>query len=323
VMADAWVKGIRGFDGHRALDAMVRTATYRPYEGLGDYIDKGFVPSNRSGSSASVTLEYAYDDFTISRMAGALGDTATASQFLKRSANYLNLYDPATRFMRARRPDGSFVGPFDPLTTHDMGYIEGNAWTYSLFVPQAPEKLIALMGGSKKFLPHLDSLFTMHLPEKYYANTEDIASVGLMGNYVHGNEPGHHIPYLYNFAGKSSSTQAIVRKILTTMYQNSPSGLCGNDDCGQMSAWYLFSALGFYPFCPGTPVYELGAPLFKSAIVMLPGGKELKVTAPRLDDKHIYVKQVLFNGKPVEGHSITHEQILGGGTLEFEMGTKP
>lgn len=323
VIADAWVKGIGGFDGRRALDAMVRTANYRPYDGLADYMDKGFVPANRSGSSASVTLEYAYDDFTISRMAASLGDTATEKTFLKRSANFHNLFDPATGFMRARRFDGSFTQPFDALATHDMGYIEGNAWTYSLFVPHAPEKLIALMGGRKKFLPHLDSLFTMHLPEKYYAHTEDIAAVGLMGNYVHGNEPGHHIPYLYNFAGKPSATQAIVRQILTTMYHNSPSGLCGNDDCGQMSAWYLFSALGFYPFCPGLPEYELGAPLYKSAEVALPNGKQLKVLAPKLTEKNIYVKRVTMNGVEIKGHAISHQMVADGGTLEFEMISRP
>ncbi|HAQ65464.1 MAG TPA: sugar hydrolase [Bacteroidales bacterium] len=323
VIADAWVKGIRGFDGHKALKAMVRSASYRPYEGLGDYMDKGYVPAEKSGSSASVTLEYAYDDYTISRMAVALGDSAIAQAFRTRSQNFEHLFDPATRFMRAMTTSGNFVTPFDALATHGMGYIEGNAWTYSLFVPQAPERLIRLMGGNKKFLPHLDSLFTMHLPEKYYANTEDIAAVGLMGNYVHGNEPGHHIPYLYNFAGKPSATQAVVRKILTTMYHNSPSGLCGNDDCGQMSAWYLFSSLGFYPFCPGTNKYELGAPLCKSASINLPGGRQLKIEAQNLTQKNIYVKRVVLNGKTLNRHWITHEEIMQGGTLLFEMTAKP
>ncbi len=323
VIADAWVKGIRGFDGQKALKAMVQSASYRPYEGVGDYMDKGYVTAEKSGSSASVTLEYAYDDYTISRMAVALGDSSIAKVFRDRSLNFKNLFDPATRFMRARTNNGNFVTPFDALATHGMGYIEGNAWTYSLFVPQAPEELIALMGGNKKFLPHLDSLFTMHLPEKYYANTEDIAAVGLMGNYVHGNEPGHHIPYLYNFAGKPSATQEVVRKILTTMYHNSPSGLCGNDDCGQMSAWYLFSSLGFYPFCPGTDKYELGAPLFKSASISLPGGKLLEIDAPNLSPKNIYVKRVVLNGKTLNRHWITHEEIMQGGTLLFETTARP
>jgi len=319
VIADAMVKQISGFNYNQALSSMVNSATYSSYEGLEHYMKYGFVAQEQSGSSASVTLEYAYDDFTIAQAASIVGNADIARKFNQRSLNYLNLFDPSTKFMRAKKSNGHFTKPFDALATHDMGYIEGNAWTYSLFVPQAPKKLIELYGGEKSFCNHLDSLFTMELPAKYYEKTEDIAAVGLMGNYVHGNEPGHHIPYLYNYAGKPKSTQAIVRKILTSMYHNSPSGLCGNDDCGQMSAWFLFSSLGFYPVCPGTPFYDLGAPLYKKIEFHLPNNRLLTIKANKLSSKNIYVKRVLFNGEEIKGQKITHQQIIEGGLLEFEM----
>ncbi|MCE1167400.1 MAG: GH92 family glycosyl hydrolase [Sphingobacteriia bacterium] len=319
VIADAMAKQIKGFNYSDALSTMVKSATYAPYEGLEHYMKYGFVAQEQSGSSASVTLEYAYDDYTISQAALLIGKNDIADKFAKRSLNYLNVFDPSTKFMRAKKSNGHFTKPFDALATHDMGYIEGNAWTYSLFVPHNPKKLIELYGGEKNFCNHLDSLFTMELPAKYYEKTEDIAAVGLMGNYVHGNEPGHHIPYLYNYAGKPKATQAIVRKILTTMYHNTPSGLCGNDDCGQMSAWFIFSSLGFYPVCPGTPNYDLGAPLYRKIELLLPNNNLLTIKANKLSSKNIYVKKVLLNGQEIKDHNITHQQILNGGLLEFEM----
>jgi predicted alpha-1,2-mannosidase len=256
-------------------------------------------------------------------MAGKMGKLEIASTYDKRAEAYKFVWDSGTGFMRAKRSDGKFQMPFDPLSTERQGFIEGNAWNYSYYVPQDPMKLIKLYGGNKKFISHLDSLFNIKLDEKYFAESEDISAVGMIGNYVHGNEPSHHVPYLYVFAGAPWKTQERIHQIVNTMYHNTTDGLCGNDDCGQMSAWYIFSSLGFYPVCPGSNEYVIGSPSIDKATLNLENGKQFVITAQNLSDKNIYIQQVRLNGIPVKNFIITHEDIMNGGTLEFLMGAKP
>lgn len=322
VIADAYMKGIKGFDNELALKAMVSSATYGKYDAIDDYIKYGYVPKERSSSSASVTLEYAYDDWTIYQMASKMGKTDIASNFKKRAMSYTNIFDTKRGFAIAKDKDGKFISPFDPLQTHDMGYIEGNAWNYSLFVPHDISNLITLSGGKQKFAQHLDSLFTMSLPVKYYENTEDIDKVGLIGNYVHGNEPSHHVTYMYVYAGQPWKTQEITRKVMNKMYLNKPDGLCGNDDCGQMSAWYIFSAMGFYPVCPGSNQYIIGAPYLPYLQINLDNGKTLTIKADVGSDENKYIQSVSLNGKPINRAYITHDELIQGGELIFVMGKK-
>jgi predicted alpha-1,2-mannosidase len=323
VIADAYMKGIPGFDAPKALDACIASSTYSLYDGIGDYMKYGFVPADKSSNSASKTLEYAYDDYCISRMAEKLGKHDLAEQYAKRAQAYNLIFDSGTGFMRAKRSDGTFQLPFDPLSTEKQGFIEGNAWNYSFYVPQDPMKLIALNGGNKKFIPHLDSLFSVNLEEKYFSESEDISAAGMIGNYVHGNEPSHHVPYLYMFAGAPWKTQERIHQIVTTLYRNTADGLCGNDDCGQMSAWYIFSSLGFYPFCPGSNEYVIGSPSVDKAVLNLENGKQFFITAQNLNDKNIYIQQIKLNGTEYNKYIINHEDIMKGGTLEFVMGAKP
>lgn len=323
VIADAWVKGIRGFPPDEALKAMLQTATYKSYDGLDEYMQLGYVASETSSTSVSTTLEYAYDDWTLSQMALTIGKDSLAKIFKNRSLNYRNVFDYETGMMRPKKRNGHFVKPFDPLSTHNQGFIEGNAWTYSLFVPHDIEGLMQLMGGADKLEAYLDTLFTMVLPEKYYENTEDISKDGVMGNYIHGNEPGHHIPYLYNYTAHPWKTGLKVEKILKTFYRNSPSGLCGNDDCGQMSAWYIFSSLGFYPICPGSTEYALGKPAFKEINLRLENGSNIHIVTRNFHADKPYVQQVLLNGKPLSTPFIHHSDLKDGAQLEFIMGKSP
>lgn len=323
VIADAEVKGITGFNKQHALDACVATARHRSFEGLGDYTDLGFVPEDRSGASVSKTLEYAYDDRCITRMARSIGQTEVVEEFTARSLNYTNVFDPVSGFMRPLLSDETFLKEFDPLDTHQKGFIEGNAWNYSLYVPHEPEELADLMGGPKRFGEHLDSLFTMRLDDKYFAKTEDITRDGIMGNYVHGNEPSHHVAYLYNYSDRPWMAGKRVRDVLDIMYKPKPDGLSGNDDCGQMSAWYIFSALGFYPMCPGSDDYELGSPVVERASIPLENGKTFTVIAKKQGPKNVYVQRVKLNGQVLDRRTITHAEIMAGGTLEFELGPSP
>jgi len=323
VIADAYMKGITGFDAEKALNACIISSNYAPYDGIGDYLKYGYVPADKSSNAASKTLEYAYDDYCISRMAEKMGKSEIASQYSKRAEAYNLIFDSGTGFMRAKRSDGNFQSPFDPFSTEKQGFIEGNAWNYSLYVPQNPAKLIALHGGNKKFISHLDSLFTFKLDEKHFGESEDISAAGIIGNYVHGNEPSHHVPYLYAFAGAPWKTQERVHQIVTSLYRNETDGLCGNDDCGQMSAWYIFSSLGFYPVCPGSNEYVIGSPSVNKATLNLENGNQFTITAQNLSDKNIYIQQINLNGKPYNKFIINHEDIVKGGTLEFVMGSKP
>ena len=326
VIADAIVKNISGFDYKRALDACIATAHNGWYDGLGDYMKLGYVPDERSASSVSVTLEYAYDDWCIEqiiRSMPALQNSAyydsLSAEFKKRAGNYLNVWDASSGYMRPRSASGQFRKEFDVLKTHDEGFIEGNAWNYSLFVPQDPENLIRIMGGKKRFVEHVDSLFTMELPDRYFAETEDITRDGLIGNYVHGNEPSHHVAYLFNYAGAPEKTQYRVRQIMPRMYKPAPDGLCGNDDCGQMSAWYIFSALGFYPVAPGSPRYDLGSPSVMNAVIYLENGKTFTIETVNQGPKHVYVKKTTLNGRVLNRTWITQDEIMAGGTLVFYM----
>ncbi len=323
VIVDAWINGIRGFDARRALDACISTATYKNYGNLGDYMKLGFVPFDKNVNGSSMTLEYAYDDWTIARLAESLGEKEIAAQFDQRARNWEHLFDEKSGFVRAKNSNGQWKTPFDALHTANEGFIEGNSWNYSLYVPQAIPALIRKMGGNDRFTNHLDSLFTMYLPDKYFAETEDITREGLIGCYVHGNEPSHHVAYMYNWAGKPWKTQERIHQIVNTMYLNKPDGLCGNDDCGQMSAWYIFSSLGFYPVTPGSAKYALGSPSVREGIITLPEGKTLTVRTNNLSEKNIYVKSVWLNGKAVETSFITHGELSGGGELRFEMSNRP
>ncbi|HEX6124738.1 MAG TPA: GH92 family glycosyl hydrolase [Pyrinomonadaceae bacterium] len=324
VIADAIVKGnLTGAEANKALDAAVQTAKTKYYDGLEYYMAMGYVPEDKNSSSVSKTLEYAYDDWAIAQAAKKLNRPAIYAEFIKRSENWKNVYDRSSGFMRPRMSDGKFREKFDPLQTHDQGFIEGNAWNYSLYVPHDPEGMIAIFGGKLKFTRYLDELFTMHLPDEFFAETEDITREGIIGNYVHGNEPSHHVAYLYNWTDEPWKTQERVRMILKNQYRPTPDGLGGNDDCGQMSAWYLFSALGFYPVAPGSDQYALGSPVVKSAVIKLENGKSLTIRADGQSDQSVYVKSVTVNGKRLDRRYLTHSEIMNGGTIVFQMSREP
>lgn len=323
VVADAIIKDNVRFDAHKALEACIATSNRRGYEGLSYYLDKGYVPEDKSGSSVSQTLEYAYDDWCIAQAAKKLGRMDVFQTYSQRAENYRKVYDPATGFMRPRLSDGSFKKEFDPMDTHGQGFIEGNAWNYSLFVPHDPASMISLMGGKARFSKHLDSLFTMELPDEYFAKTEDITRDGIIGNYVHGNEPSHHVAYLYNWTDEPWKGEAQIRKILPMQYRNTPDGLGGNDDTGQMSAWYIFSSLGFYPVAPASDQYWFGSPAVEGATIQLENGKAFNVKAVNQSDQNVYVQKILLNGKPLNRRYITHNEIMNGGNLVFYMGSKP
>jgi len=323
VVTDAIIKGVYNGDPEAALKACIITSNHRDYEGIGSYIDKGFIPAEKSGTSISNTLEYAYDDWCIAQLAKKLNKQDIYDEYMKRAGNWENNFDKTTGFMRAKMADGTFQKKFDVMSTHGQGFIEGNSWNYSFFVPQNPALLMERMGGKKKFASKLDTLFTMHLPDEFFADTEDITREGIIGGYVHGNEPAHHVAYLYNWADQPWKTQSRVRMILKMQYGTAPDGLGGNDDCGQMSAWYMFSSMGFYPVAPGSDEYSLGSPAVKSAVIKLENGKTFEVEVINQSDKNVYVSKVLLNGTPVTTHTIKHADITNGGKLTFYMSSKP
>ncbi|MFH6957509.1 GH92 family glycosyl hydrolase [Flavobacterium aquidurense] len=323
VIADAIVKGNGNFDREKALQACVNTAKVPYYDGLDYYMKMGYVPEDKNGSSVSKTLEYAYDDWAIAQAAKKLGKTDIYNEFIERSKNYKNVYDAKTGFMRPKLNDGTFKKEFDPLDTHGQGFIEGNSWNYSLYVPQDPAEMIKMMGGNDKFNVRLDSLFSMHLPDKYFENTEDITREGIVGNYVHGNEPSHHVVYLYNWTNSPWKSQDKIRMILKKMYRNGADGLGGNDDFGQMSVWYIFSSLGFYPVAPGSDEYALGSPLVKKAVFNLENGTTFEVETVNQSDKNVFVSKVLLNGKQLEKPFLKHSDVIKGGKITFYMSAKP
>jgi len=323
VIADAIMKGVYYDDLEEALEACINTASYPKYDGLGYYMKMGYVPEDKNGSSVSKTLEYAYDDWAIAQIAGITEDYEAYDVFIERSKYYKNVFDTESGYMRPKLSDGTFRKEFDPLNTHGQGFIEGNAWNYGLYVPQYPERLVEMMGGNEQFRNMLDTLYTMQLSDEHIEANEDITRDGIIGLYVHGNEPGHHIPYFYNWTDQPYKTQERVRMICDTMYANAPDGLCGNDDCGQMSAWYIFSALGFYPVCPGSEDYAIGSPTVVSAEVTLSKRRTLKITTENQSPENVYVQQVLFNGRELENWTLHHSDLSRGGELKFVMGGMP
>lgn len=322
VIADAIIKGVYTGDAEAALAACVQTANKRDYEGIGAYIDYGFVPDENSGTSVSNTLEYAYDDWCIAQLAKKLGKQDIYDTFIKRSENWKNLYDTRIGFMRPKSKDGVFREKFDVLDTHGQGFIEGNTWNFSLYVPHDPVGMMNNMGGEKRLVRYLDSLFTMHLPDEFFEHTEDITREGIIGNYVHGNEPSHHVAYLYNITKQPWKTQEKVRMIMKNQYHNGADGLGGNDDCGQMSAWYIFSSLGFYPVSPASDEYWIGSPAVQAATMNLGNGNTLRITAKNQSDKNVYVKKVTLNGKEITNFILKHDDLVKGGDLVFEMAAK-
>jgi predicted alpha-1,2-mannosidase len=322
VIADAYLKGIRGFDANAALDAMIASATYAPYGGLGDYMKRGFVPIDKEPEAASKTVEYAYDDWTIARMARAMGRNDAAAKFEKRAGYWRNSFDPKTGWLRARLSNGQFRTPFDPTAiNYGSDYTEGNAWQYSWFMPQDEAGLIKLLGGDAKAIAKLDAMFDYDNSKLDYSHAEDIA--GLIGQYIHGNEPSHHVAYLYDYAGAPWRTQDRLTQIVQSQYKPAPDGLSGNDDLGQMSAWLVFTTLGFYPVAPGSNQYVIGRPFVNRATINLPGGRRFAIVADNLSDANKYIEQVTLDGRPLKRSYILDEEIRRGGELRFAMGAAP
>ena len=324
VIVDAYLKGIGNFDPEKALEACVATANRDDYRGIGDYKKLGYVPANSDPKkwenwSLSKTLEYAYDDYCIATMAEKMGKKEIADEFYKRAQNYRNVYNPATSFMQPRDEKGNFAANFSPDDyTEDI--CESNGWQYFWSVPQDLDGLIGLVGSKERFAEKLDSMFT-YVPK----SEEDlpIFSTGMIGQYAHGNEPSHHVIYLYNKVGQPWKTQKYVAEVLHNLYLNAPDGICGNEDCGQMSAWFVFSSMGFYPVDPVSGKYEIGTPIFPEVKMHLANGKAFTVLAPDVSRENIYIQSVKLNGRPYDKSYITHEQIMNGDTLEFEMGNQP
>lgn len=319
VIADAYLKGLTDIDSKKALEACVTTANLDEYRGIGLYRKMGYVPYNLEEESLSKTLEYAFDDYCIALMAQEMGENEIAKTFFKRSENYRNIYNPSTSFMQPRDAKGEFITPFD-AKEYTKHITESNAWQYFWYVPQDIEGLISLVGGQKQFAAKLDSMFTYHPSED---EELPIFSTGMIGQYAQGNEPSHHVAYLYNNVNQPWKTQKYVSEIMQKLYLNKPGGICGNDDCGQTSAWYVMSAMGFYPVCPVGGKYEIGTPLFPELSLHLQNGKKVTILAPDVSEKNIYVKAVKVNGKPYSKSYITHSLIMSGVTIEFQMSDSP
>ncbi len=317
VIADALLKGLGGGSPQEALEAMVHSAD-EDRRGLVPYARLGYIPAEAEPESVSQTLEYAYDDWCIAQVARLAGRADETARFLKRAQAYKHLYDPSTGFMRARM-EGLWFTPFDPFRV-DFNYTEGNAWQYAFFVPQDVEGLVRLHGGRDAFAAKLDALFAAD-PKITGSQLEDVS--GMVGQYAHGNEPSHHMAYLYAWAGQPWKTQALVRRLMDTFYADRPDGLIGNEDCGQMSAWYLFSALGFYPVNPASGCYVLGTPLFPEAALNFEDGRRFVVKAPGVSAARCYIQWAKLNGKPLDRCFLTHDEIVAGGELVLGMGEAP
>ncbi len=317
VIADAFLKGIRNYDESKALKAMKHSAT-RDKLGLDSYKNIGFIPVEKESESVSKTLEYAYDDWTIAQMAKAMGEQEDYKTFTKRSQSYINVFDPTTKFMRGRFRN-TWFSPFDPYEVN-FNYTEANSWQYSFYVPHDITGFMNLLGGKDELEKQLDNLFTAN---DKTSGREQADITGLIGQYAHGNEPSHHMAYLYNFINKPFKTQEKIRQILTELYTNSPDGISGNEDCGQMSAWYIFSSLGFYPVTPGSNQYIIGSPLFDKATIHLEDGKLFTVEAKNNSFENKYIKNVQLNNKAYPYSYLKHSDIVKGGNLVFEMTDRP
>jgi predicted alpha-1,2-mannosidase len=316
IIADAYMKGIRGYDTQAALDAVVASATYVPYGNLGAYMKLGYVPVDHDTEAASKTMEYAYDDWTIAQMAKAMGNETVAATFKKRAGYWQNNFNVADGFAEPRLANGDYRKPFDPAKAGAAsGFTEGNSWQYSWFQPQDEQGLIKLLGSKEKLVAKLDAMFDQKVDPAQYADVEDIS--GMIGQYIHGNEPSHHLAYLYMYAGAPLKTQSRLKQIVDSQYKAAPDGLVGNDDLGQMSAWLLFTSMGFYPVAPGSNEYVLGRPFVDRAVVHLPNGKTLTITSVNMSETQSFLKDVLLNGKSLDRSYVTHQELMDGGELKF------
>ena len=324
VIVDAYQKGIRGFDAEKAYEAMKNTMM-QDDRGLIYYKKYGFIPYSLLDESVTITLEYAYDDWCVAQMARALGKEADYQYFLNRSKAYQQLFDKKSGFMRGKSVDGkSWNAPFDPKHSNhreQTDYTEGNAWQHSWFVPQAVDDLIAIHGGNEIFTSRLEKLFT----ESSEITGDNVSAdiTGLIGQYAHGNEPSHHIAYMFNHANQPWRTQYWARHIMDTQYNTTPNGLSGNEDCGQMSAWYVLSSIGLYPMNPASGEYEIGSPIFEKSTIKLPENKTFMIEAEYVSHTNFYIQSATLNGKPFTKTTLSHQDILKGGTLHFVMGNKP
>jgi predicted alpha-1,2-mannosidase len=322
VITDAYMKGIKGINAEEALAAMVASADYGPYGGLEHYKKLGYVPIDLEPEAASKTVEYAFDDWTIARMAEKMGKKDVAARFYQRAQNYRNVFDTRTGFVRARKSSGEFREPFNPVQSNfGSDYTEGSAWQYSWYMPHDNAGLVGMLGGDAGLQSKIDQVFDAKVDENVYAHMEDIS--GLIGHYAHGNEPSHHVAYLYNFAGAPWKTQARLTQIVASQYHNKPDGLAGNDDLGQMSAWLTFTALGFYPVAPASNEYVIGRPFVDKAVLNLPNAKRFTIRAEGLSAANAYVGSVTLNGKPLARTFLRHEDITAGGELVFRMQAAP
>ncbi|HWS00904.1 MAG TPA: GH92 family glycosyl hydrolase, partial [Prolixibacteraceae bacterium] len=313
VILDAYVKGMKGIDYELAFEAMKKRV-----KDIGYYKDLGYIPADKAGGSVSMVLEYAYNDWSVAQMARYLHKEEDFRDFIYRAQFYKNMFDPSTGFMRPKNADRNWVSPFDP-TEGSEHFVEGNSFQYSLFAPHDVNGLISLIGGDEKFIAWMDTLFT-----KESIHDENVIDAsGLIGQYAHGNEPSHHMAYLYNYAGVPWKTQKIVREILDTLYDDQPDGLSGNEDCGQMSAWYILSAMGFYPVCPGSPNYVIGSPIFDCVKINLENGKQFTVRTRNASPDNKYILSATLNGTPWTKSWFHHDAILNGSELVFEMGSSP
>ena len=317
VIADAYFCGIRGFNAKVALDAMANSSR-QDRRGMGAYVQYGFIPVDKEGEATSKTLEYAYDDWCVGRLAEALGETEIANEFYLRAQAYKNLYNPTNQFFQGRR-NGGFMQPFDP-TQVNFTLTEANTWQYNFFVPQDINTHIDLMGGPEAYGKKLDGLFTA---SSKLTGREQVDITGLIGQYAHGNEPSHNTVYMYNYIGQPTKTQKYVKQVMDEFYTDERDGLCGNEDCGQMSAWGVFSAMGFYPATPASGIYVLGLPRFEKATLNLDNGKQFTVKAKNLKPENCYVKSVTINGKALERSYITFDEIYDGGELVFTLTSTP
>ena len=337
VIVDAYMKGYRDFDVEEALKMSVRTAEYdtagincprlvlpRLMPQAKYWKNKiGYVPCDKDNESVAKALEYAYDDWCISILADSLGKKDIANRYATFGEGYRNYFDPSVRFMRGKDSNGNWRTPFNPTSSvhRNDDYCEGNAWQWTWFVPQNVDGLVKLMGGKQAFIGKLDSLFSASSKMEGESVSADIS--GLIGQYAHGNEPSHHITHLYNYVGQPWKTQALVDSVLHSLYHNAPNGLSGNEDCGQMSAWYILNSMGFYQVCPGKPVYSIGRPLFSEVTINLENGKHFTIVTKENSRKNRYIQSVSLNGKPLSTPFFTHSDLANGGTLVITMGDRP
>jgi len=320
-IVDAYMKGISGFDASEAFRAVLASATYGPYGSLDEYMRLGYVPVDHDDEAASKTMEYAFDDWTIARMAGAMNQTKASGAFTVRAANWRNNFNVKDGFVEPRLANGEYRIPFDPARAGaGSGFTEGNSWQYSWYQPQDVQGVIDLLGGKQQLIARLDAMFDAKVDPRQYADVEDIS--GMIGQYIHGNEPSHHLAYLYDYAGAPVRTQERLRQIVESQYRPAPDGLVGNDDLGQMSAWLVLTSLGFYPVAPGSNEYVIGRPFVDEATMHLPNGKTFRVVAEHLSSSNAFIKSVTLNGKPLLRLFLRHEELMQGGELRFLMSTK-